>query len=118
MHTFFGFLSVAGLLALTVAQPSHAASFDCNKAVTADEKSICADRSLNDKDVRMELLYSIDRRFMGMGARGALIDEQADWLRRRHTCGAETDCLNTLHDQRINALRKFIDERVVIHGPF
>lgn len=118
MHTSFGLLSVVGLLALTATESSHAASFDCSRAVTADEKSICADRTLNDKDVRMELLYIIDRRFMGMGARGALEDEQADWLKRRQTCGAETDCLHTLYDQRIKALRKFIDERVVIHGPF
>ncbi|WP_460044556.1 lysozyme inhibitor LprI family protein [Pseudomonas sp. S2_H01] len=105
-------------LALSVSIEAQAASFDCNKAGTADEKAICRDLVLNDKDVRMELLYSIDRRFMGMGARGALIDEQSDWLKRRRACGAKTDCLNEQYDQRIAALRKFIDERVVTHGPF
>lgn len=111
-------LIFTSLLILAIAPASHAASFDCNKASTADEKAVCADRILNDKDVSMALLYSIDRRFMGMGARGALMDEQAAWRKHRRACGARRDCLNALYDQRIAALRKFIDERVVIHGPF
>jgi uncharacterized protein len=70
-------LTLSGLLTLAVAPSTYAASFDCYKATAVDEKAICADRALNDKDVSLALLYSIDRRFMGMGARGALMDEQA-----------------------------------------
>lgn len=106
------------LLTLATVNVAHAASFDCTKANTSDEKAICVDRVLNDKDVSMALLYNIDRRFMGMGARGALMDEQADWLKRRHACGDVRGCLNPLYDERIARLRKFIDERVVTHGPF
>ena len=32
---------------------AQAASFNCDKAETADEKAICADRELNDEDVEM-----------------------------------------------------------------
>lgn len=109
---------IASLLALGFAPAGQAASFDCDKAGTADEKAVCADRALNDKDVKMGLLYDIDRHFMGMGARGALMDEQADWLKHRRACGSGHDCLNALYDQRIDSLRKFIDQRVVPHGPF
>jgi uncharacterized protein len=111
-------LTISSVLILALAPIAHAASFDCEKASTSDEKAICADRGLNDKDVTMALLYSIDRRFMGMGARGALMDNQSAWLRSRRACGAGRECLNALYDQRIGVLRKFIDERVVTHGPF
>jgi len=111
-------LILASLLLLAITPTTQAASFDCEKAGTPDEKAICADRALNDKDVRMALLYSIDRRFMGMGARGALMDEQADWLKQRRACGARRECLHGLYDKRIAGLRRFIDERVVTKGPF
>lgn len=108
----------ASLFILCASLSAHAASFNCGKATTADEKAICADRVLNDKDVSMALLYDIDRHLMGMGARGSLMDDQADWLKRRRACGANIECLTSLYDQRIGALRKFIDERVATHGPF
>jgi uncharacterized protein len=110
--------TLSSLLFFATAHVAHAASFDCEKAATADEKAICSDRVLNDKDVTMALLYSIDRRFMGMGARGSLMDDQSSWLVSRRACGAERGCLNALYDRRIGVLRKFIDERVVTHGPF
>ena len=50
-----------------VAGSAGAASFDCRKARTADEKAICAERALNDKDVRMNELYGINRRTLAMG---------------------------------------------------
>lgn len=111
-------LVFTSLLMLAAMPATQAASFDCDKAGSPDEKAICADRALNDKDVRMALLYSIDRRFMGMGARGALIDEQTEWLKQRRACGARRDCLHAMYDKRIDGLRRFIDERVVTHGPF
>jgi uncharacterized protein len=117
MHKLFA-VTLTTLLTASVTATSEAASFDCEKAGAVYEKTICADRVLNDKDVSMALLYNIDRRFMGMGARGALMDDQAEWLKRRNACGAKGDCLNALYDQRISVLRKFIDERVVTQGPF
>jgi uncharacterized protein len=64
------------LLLTTVGLPGWAASFDCAKAETADEKAVCADRQLNDEDVEMSVLYSQLRPLLGMGARGDLDDEQ------------------------------------------
>jgi hypothetical protein len=43
---------------LTAWQPVQAASFDCAKAQTDDEKAICSDRALNDQDVEMSVLYT------------------------------------------------------------
>jgi uncharacterized protein len=99
------------------AAPAYAASFDCAKARAADEKAICADRPLNDKDVRMALMYDLSRHFMAMGRRGVLEDEQTAWLRGRKACGANKQCLNGVYDHRIERLQGVLDE-VSSHGPF
>ena len=100
-----------------VAVPASAASFDCNKARTADEKAICAERSLNDKDVRMDVLYGINRHTLAMGGRGALMDSQQEWLRNRKTCGANKACLNRAYDKRLADLEKSM-ERIYQNAPF
>ena len=112
-------LSTLGLaLALIcVAGAASAASFDCRKARTADEKAICAERSLNDKDVRMNELYGINKRTLAMGGRGALMDQQQEWLRNRRTCGGNKACLNRAYDRRLADLEKSM-ERIYSNGPF
>ena len=107
-------LVLAASLAPALAQ---AASFDCAKARTADEKAICANRPLNDKDVRMAQLYEINRKTLAMGGRGALEDRQREWLRDRHTCGGRRVCLNRSYDQRLGELERGLD-RIYRAGPF
>lgn len=109
---------LAALLPLVLASPLAAASFDCTHARAADEKAICADRSLNDRDVRMALLFDLDQRFLPMGGRDALRRGQAAWLLDRRQCGANIACLSRSYDRRIGELRGVIDERVYPKGPF
>ena len=106
-------------LALTFAVPavSHAASFDCAKARSQDEKAICASLTLNDKDVRMSVLYDINKRTLAMGGRGALEDAQRQWLRDRRGCGANRACLNRAYDKRLDELDRSM-ERIYRNGPF
>ncbi len=112
-------LCAAALLALTLSAGSAgAASFDCNKARAPDEKAICADRALNDQDVRMSLLYDITRRLVPMGSRGAIMDDQQAWLRSRRTCGANKACLARSYQNRITTLNRVLEERVYPNGPF
>jgi uncharacterized protein len=103
---------------LLAGSPAAAASFDCTKARTPDEKAICTDRSLNDKDVRMALLFDLDRRLMAMGSRDAMRDDQSAWLVQRRRCGADRICLHRSYDRRIAVLRGIIDTRVTPRGPF
>ena len=110
-------LRILGLLVLFVVSSAHAASFDCAKARSADEKAICAHRPLNDLDVRMSTLYDVDRRLLAMGGRGALQDAQQVWLTQRHRCGANVACLTRSYTQRIAELQKAFDE-IAAHGPF
>ena len=99
-------LVVLSILLLTAAgQPGSAASFDCAKAETADEKAVCADRALNDEDVEMSVLYSQLKPLLGMGARGDLDDEQIAWLKRRAGCGDDRGCLSKAYQDRVRQLR-------------
>jgi len=99
------------------AMPAAAASFDCRKARTADEKAICADRALNDQDVRVDQLYGITRHLVPMGGRGAIMDDQRAWLADRHACGANRVCLARSYDRRLAELNRVMD-RVYRQGPF
>jgi uncharacterized protein len=64
-------LCLTGLVALLMTagwQPAGAASFDCSKAETADEKAVCVDRKLNDEDVEMAVLYTQLKPLLGIRA--------------------------------------------------
>ncbi|MBH9348107.1 hypothetical protein I5K70_08925 [Pseudomonas aeruginosa] len=97
------FLALGGLL---LAPLAAAASFDCEKAERADEKAICANRALNDKDGEMSVKYHFLRGLCAMGGRGAMQDRQQDWLRQRRRSGGDTDCLSRAYAQRIDELDK------------
>jgi uncharacterized protein len=111
----------SGLIAVSVLALSGggamAASFNCARARAADERAICADRNLNDQDVRMALLFDISKHLVAMGRRGMLQDEQTDWLKGRRQCGANKQCLAAALDHRIKRLQGVVDE-VASHGPF
>ncbi|WP_165184424.1 lysozyme inhibitor LprI family protein [Caulobacter soli] len=106
-------------LALTFAVPvaAHAASFDCARARAPDEKAICANTALNDKDVKMSVLYDINKRTLAMGGRGALQDAQVQWLKDRRGCGANRACLNRAYDRRLDDLDRSM-ERIYRNAPF
>lgn len=111
--------AIAGTLWLVGAGgTASAASFNCARAHQSDERAVCGTRALNDRDVTMALLYDLDRHFLPMGGRGALMDEQSAFLRERRQCGARRACLLALYGRRIHDLRAIIDNRVVTHGPF
>jgi uncharacterized protein len=109
---------VSGLLLLALAGAGHAASFDCARAASSDERTVCRVRALNDRDVRMATLYRLDRRFVPMGMRDRIIEDQGIWLARRRACRASTACLTNAYDRRIAELQAIIDTRVYPHGPF
>ncbi|MBS0054196.1 lysozyme inhibitor LprI family protein [Yersinia sp. Marseille-Q3913] len=92
------------MIALTPSLYASAASFDCKQAASVDEKAICADRTLSEKDVQMTTTYNLLKGLLLMGARGALQDEQGKWLKKRQQCGANYTCLSQLYDQRIGTL--------------
>jgi len=56
-------------------------------------QTVCADRSLNDVDVEMSVLYTQLKPLLGMSARGDMEDEQAAWPKRRTGCRDDCNCL-------------------------
>jgi uncharacterized protein len=106
-----------GLVLAAAPSAVWAASFDCDRARAPDEKAVCASRPLNDKDVRMALLYDINRKTLAMGGRGALEDAQQQWLRERRACGARRACLDRAYDRRLDELQRGL-ERIYRNGPF
>lgn len=108
---------ILALVVSAVALPAAAASFDCRKARAADEKAICANRDLNDQDVRVDQLYAITRHLVPMGGRGAIMDDQRAWLSKRGSCGANLACLARSYDNRLRQLNTVM-ERVYNQGPF
>lgn len=114
-------LAVAGVLG-SAAMPrlgqAQAASFDCTRARAADERAICGNRALEDKDVELSTLYGLIVRVVPMGSRDAIRGDQATWLASRGRCGASVACIRRSYDSRIAALRQVYEQRVVRNGPF
>jgi uncharacterized protein len=108
---------LSGLAALAAASAVHAASFDCAKAASADEKAVCANLALNDQDVRMGLLYQLTPGLVAMGQRGDLQDGQVQFLKDRKACAASVPCIAALYAERI-AVMMAIMTTVAQNGPF
>ena len=96
---------------------AHAASFDCQKAQTPTEKTICQNRTLNDADVKMVTSYNIVRHLVPMGTRSVIQREQVKWLEFRDQCRESVDCLAQVYRMRQQQLDLHLD-RVYQQGPF
>ena len=110
-------LAILSFVLMTGLQPAEAASFDCAKAETRDEKAVCADRALNDQDVEMSVLYTQLKPLLGMGARGDMEDAQVAWLKRRAACSGDRACLGKAYEDRLLQLRGGFDA-LAKRGPF
>jgi uncharacterized protein len=108
---------LAALLLASTSQPADAASFDCAKAKSPDEKVICTDQEMNDQDVEMSVTYNLLKRLVTMGARGEIEASQMAWLKRRGACGADRACLSKAYADRLLQLRTSFEE-LVQRGPF
>ncbi|MER2267371.1 lysozyme inhibitor LprI family protein [Methylobacterium oxalidis] len=98
------------LLVLCLGAPAAAASFPCEGAQAPDEKAVCADRALNDRDVEMAVRFEILKELLPMGGRGKLRDDQEVWLTERRACGADTACLTEAYVSRLKTLRAVFSE--------
>lgn len=113
------FRAVFSAMALTAAASANAASpyISCPSARTADERAVCRSTVLVQRDAEMATLYRVIKGLVGMGRRGALQDEQADWLAARRACGASFRCLRDHYDDRIAELDEYLNT-IRERGPF
>lgn len=83
---------------------SQAASFDCNKASSSVEKTICGDPKLNRLDDALGENYKyISASNIGDGARKDLKATQRVWIIERNKC-LDTNCLVTSYKKRLNEI--------------
>ncbi|GAB5468850.1 MAG: hypothetical protein Kilf2KO_18800 [Rhodospirillales bacterium] len=104
-------------LALALAAPAAAASFDCAKAAAKDEIAVCKSCNLSQSDVKMATLYEVLTNLVGMGVRGDLQDSQRAFLKTRAACGADEGCIAKAYETRIGELQQGL-KTVYAGGPY
>ncbi len=110
-------LLLTTLLTMGLVGPAGAASFDCAKAASADEKAVCNDCNLAQKDVKMATLYDVLTNLVAMGQRGDIQDAQRSFIKTRAACGAKTRCIADAYDARIAKLEAGL-KAVYAGGPY
>lgn len=103
-------VAIAALVVLLSPTTGFAASFDCDRASTEDEYAICQNRDLNDLDVKMVTIFDIVKSLVMMGQRGALEDDQREWLSDRRRCDDDVRCLRRSYRKRIAELEDVLQE--------
>lgn len=91
---------VAGLL-LCAATPAWAASFDCKKATTPVEQTLCGNPELSRLDTTLGEHYRRAMDKLQGAPRDALRNSQRAWLQTRNACGSDVTCLQPLLSQRV-----------------
>jgi uncharacterized protein len=80
----------------------NAASFDCGKATTAQEKTICNTPSLSSLDEKLAKIYK--EAMANALDPQALKNEQRAWLKETRSCNAVPACLERSYETRISLL--------------
>jgi uncharacterized protein len=101
MKNFRSIVLVA-LLTTVASFNVNTASFDCAKASTVVEGSICANAALSALDEQLAAAYGRAR--SSSPNPDALRSAQLDWMKQRNTCGANVECLTNSYKLRIGAL--------------
>lgn len=106
MHRALRFVALASMLAAGWPVAATAASFDCAKASTPREKTICGDAALSRADDELAAAYK--GALAGAEGNGAayLRAEQRRWLREQaRNCRTDAACLRRDYELRIAYMR-------------
>ena len=90
---------------LSFAAVTHAASFDCAKASTLVEKTICSDTKLSELDSR--LMQSYKKALATIPDASGLKAAQRAWLTGVRNKCADAECLSRAYTDRLNALTTY-----------
>jgi uncharacterized protein len=108
------YLAGATLFALAVGHAAHAQapkpSFDCAKARTADERTICSDARLAELDRTVSLAYARVPKNLREGAKG----DAKELLAARGKCGDDRLCIL---EQQVGAIETFAGLGAPVHVP-
>lgn len=89
-----GLLLAASALLILPSHVAKAASFDCNRASTAAERTICGNANLSQLDARTAGMYfTILGNDHPASTLAQVKNSQRRFLGTRNACGANVDCL-------------------------
>lgn len=97
-------LSFAGAVA---ARAGYAASFDCTRAATPDERSVCADPRLSELDDALNKANSQARASTDRSDAASLVTVARGILTDRHACGAAWGCLVGIYLGGLQSYQRF-----------
>jgi uncharacterized protein len=98
---FLRYFAVITLLTV-LTSVSDAASFDCAKATSKNEKAICASPELSLLDEKLASFYKQTRSLAP--STDALKQQQINWIKSVGTCDGNIDCLIAAYNNRIQVL--------------
>ena len=110
----FGLFSLlVYVLFLTISSPIAAASFNCSKARTVIEKTICNNTQLNKADERLGKIYRQLRNSLSKWEFDIIRREQRQWIKQRNSNCSDGNvyCLQSMSELRIVELRAEIERR-------
>lgn len=94
------------LICMSLISSAYAASFNCHKAETSIEKTICSDAVLSKLDDEMSSSYKVVMQKVNQSA--SIRKLQKNWLAERNNCST-IDCLNASYKRQLVALKSHID---------
>ncbi len=94
------------LLLCVASRTSHSQSFDCAKAATLIEKTVCGDPNLKRLDSEVAKNYRAVRKQVSPDAEKALVASQRDWIADRNSqcASGSSECLTKSYRERDDVL--------------
>jgi uncharacterized protein len=103
-------LLIAFSLLPLLSASSEAQSFNCGRARSADEITICSDRQLSAMDERLAaVFYQLRARADGL-RRASLQRSELDWLSSRMRCGENVQCIAWHYSRRTEQLDRLLQQ--------
>lgn len=94
---------------------ASAASFDCKRATTQQEKLICANPEISKQDEDLAALYARQLARLSDAGQDGLRASQRSWLVfRNRACGGDVECLAAQYDERL----EFMGRAVLTRGAY
>ena len=106
MKVFFSFF-----ILLSIPTFLSAASFNCAKAASKNEKAICSDPELSNLDMVLAAIYKETRSTISDAKR--LKKEQINWIKSLGTCDGNVDCLISAYKNRMLVL-DYLDGQITV----
>jgi uncharacterized protein len=99
-------LLVSLLLSISAnASPQEQPSFDCRKAGSPSEKTICANAALSRLDFQLGRMWkTLLDHFIDDAQKTQVRQDQRTWIAQRESCGADDKCIDKLYRDRLSTL--------------